>query len=142
MKRFWEKTIECESGCIEWTGAKVPRGYGRVFWRGKPRYAHRVSLEMAGVEVPENLMVLHTCDNPSCVKPEHLRIGTQFDNMRDASRKGRCVRVQDWRGEKNPKAKLTDRQAADIARSTTNTAELATRYGVSRTRIQQIRRSR
>lgn len=140
MDRFWQKTAKRDTGCIEWTGAKLPRGYGRFYWRGKPRYAHRISLELSGVVVPDELMVLHKCDNPSCVNPEHLMLGTQNDNMKDASKKGRCRRVQDWRGVKNPKAKLTDSEIRSIALSENSPSELSLQFNVSKERIYQIRR--
>lgn len=137
--RFWSKVAKGD-GCWEWIGAKIPKGYGRFYWRGKPRYAHRVSLELAGVIVPDDKMVLHSCDNPSCVNPQHLSVGTGFDNMRDAAAKGRVVRVQDWRGERNPKAKVNASQTDEIARSDEPTRVLANKYGLSATRIRQIRR--
>jgi len=137
--RFWVKVRKGDD-CWHWIGAALPRGYGRFYWRGKPRYAHRVSLEIAGIEVPDNAIVLHSCDNPACVNPAHLRVGTQTDNMRDAAIKGRTVRVGDWRGTKNPKAKLSDVETAAIASSSLRTSALAAQFGVSRTRVQQIRR--
>lgn len=137
--RFWSKVSKSED-CWTWTGASLPRGYGRFYWRGKPRYAHRVSLEIAGIAVPDDAVVRHTCDNPSCVNPAHLRVGSQTDNMRDAAAKGRTVRVGDWSGQNNPKSKLTAEQTALIAKSHLSTSTLAAQFGVSRIRIQQIRR--
>ena len=138
--RFWNK-VEKSNGCWTWIGAAVPRGYGRFYWNGKPRYAHRVSLELAGRAVPEGAVVMHTCDNPRCVNPKHLKVGTQSENMRDASRKGRIAGMQDWSGERNPRAKLSGAATAEISASPEPTKILADRFGVSSVRIQQIRRA-
>ena len=140
VDRFWAKVQKSE-GCWVWTAAALPRGYGRFFWRGKPRYAHRVSLEMSGVSVPDDRLVMHTCDNPRCVNPSHLRVATQTENMRDAAAKGRTVNVQDWTGERNPKAKLSAAQVVEIGMSKDRTKLLSDRFGVSTVRIQQIRRA-
>ena len=87
--------------CIEWPGAKDKCGYGRVLRNGKNRLAHRmVMADLHGDEAIVGKVVMHLCDNPPCVNPEHLRIGTQKDNMSDARDKGR------WRG---PKGTYTDR---------------------------------
>ncbi len=130
-------------GCWHWTGACSTHGYGRFRFRSKPCYAHRVALTvLAGIEIPAGLLVMHSCDNPSCVNPAHLSVGTQTDNMRDASAKGRTVRVQDWRGTLNPKAKLTPEQQAEIRRrleAGERPVVLAPEFGVSRTRISQLR---
>ena len=84
--------------CWEWFGARSGRGYGRIHIydrRGRKKYegAHRVAWELAnGRRVPQGLLVMHSCDNPPCVNPAHLSVGTQLENMRDAARKGRLQR--------------------------------------------------
>ncbi len=136
--------VEKSDDCWRWTGAAIPRGYGRFYFRGKPRYAHRVAVELLRCEeVRDGDVVMHLCDNPSCVRPSHLRLGTQTENMRDAARKGRVVRVQDWRGSRNPKSKLSDHQRENIARRSTAgeaSRDLAREFGVSQVRVGQIRR--
>jgi hypothetical protein len=90
-ERFWEKVAVGEPDqCWEWTSAKIPVGYGQFFLQGKPRYAHRVAFEMTKGEVPPEMNVLHTCDNPGCCNPDHLWLGTQQDNVRDMMQKGRA----------------------------------------------------
>lgn len=74
--------------CLEWQGARL-RGYGRVRRAGRMQYAHRVAWEEVNGPIPDGLLVLHRCDNPPCVRPEHLFLGTDADNARDKAEKGR-----------------------------------------------------
>lgn len=85
--RFWSK-VHITDGCWLWTGA-LRNGYGR-FGSRPFKYAHRVSWELANGPTGD-LKVLHRCDNPRCVRPDHLFLGTQLDNMRDRSAKGRTA---------------------------------------------------
>lgn len=86
---FWSKTRVAQSGCWEWQGTKVQGGYGRFGVNGNMRLAHRVAYEAFVGPMPEGAETLHSCDNPPCVNPEHLRAGTHQDNMRDRSARGR-----------------------------------------------------
>ncbi|MCK4306058.1 MAG: HNH endonuclease [Candidatus Eisenbacteria sp.] len=100
--RFWEK-VEKSPGCWMWTGNKVSdkpnRGYERIWADGKMKLAHRVSWEMVSGPIPEGMQILHRCDNPSCVRPDHLFMGTRSDNMRDAIAKRRWINVGKPRGK-------------------------------------------
>lgn len=89
-----------EGDCIVWTSKRDARGYGRVRWRGRTRRAHRVLYEVEFGPIAEGLVVCHVCDNPPCIKPTHLFVGTQADNIADMVRKGRL-------GPRSPKRKLT-----------------------------------
>ena len=88
MDRFWNKTKARSDGCLMWQGALQPNGYGRFKMHGKAELAHRVAWMLAHGKEPDK-QVCHTCDNPGCVSPEHLFVGTQSDNMQDCVRKGR-----------------------------------------------------
>lgn len=137
--RFWEK-VELTPGCWLWTGYRDRRGYGTITVDRKVTRAHRLSYEMAVGAVPDGQWVLHTCDNPSCVRPDHLFLGTHADNMADASRKGRMPGGH-LAGQDHPHAKLTNAQAAEIralCASGAKRVHLARLYGVSRDAIQKI----
>lgn len=88
-ERFNEKVVKTENGCWEWQGRKNANGYG-IFTVGHTEkvLAHRMAWKLAYGYMPE-LHCLHKCDNPGCVNPEHLFLGTQSDNMRDMWDKGR-----------------------------------------------------
>lgn len=90
LNRFESKFIpEPNTGCWLWTATSVKYGYGTFHWRGKDRYAHRVSWELYRGTWPSTLCVLHKCDTPACVNPEHLFLGSRTDNNADCVSKGR-----------------------------------------------------
>lgn len=112
--RFWEKVRKTPEtdGCWLWTAHTVGWGYGSIRARVRGRwsrcYAHRLSWELHHGEIPDGLQVLHRCDQPLCVRPDHLFLGTQADNIADKIAKGRQNR-----GETTPNARLT----ADLVRT-------------------------
>ena len=88
--RMWER-VEFSPGCWLWTGtSRGPMGYGCMRVRGKMVRTHRLSYELLCGPIPPGKLVLHSCDTPRCVNPEHLFIGTHLDNARDMVSKGRC----------------------------------------------------
>lgn len=90
-ERFNEKwTPEPMSGCWLWMASVTVDGYGAIASGGKVIRAHRVSWEIHRVQIPQDMCVLHHCDNPPCVNPEHLWIGTHEENVKDMVRKGRA----------------------------------------------------
>lgn len=91
--RFWKKVAQSPD-CWLWTATTTPTGYGKIRRedQGELVYAHRYSWELHYGPVPAGLMVLHHCDTPSCVRPDHLFLGDQVANMRDMAAKGRGAR--------------------------------------------------
>lgn len=91
--RFWAK-VDRGGDCWLWTGEKNRHGYGRFdLWHEGKRtriFAHRLVLRLIGEPPGDDQVVMHICDNPPCVNPGHLRVGTQADNMQDAVAKGRA----------------------------------------------------
>lgn len=116
--------------CWLWTGAKDGKGYGQVRRRPKLWQAHRLAYTLTHGDIPEGLVVMHRCDNPTCVNPEHLSLGTQADNMADAAQKDRLATADDL-----PQTKLTAAQVARAIQEVTDGAstlrELAQEFGVS-----------
>ena len=103
--QFWKK-VDTSGDCWEWQGMKYPTGYGRFGWKGKVAYAHRVSWEITNGPIPDGMVIMHTCDNPSCVRPDHLQLGTQTENMKDRDRKGRFRMPEYHRGDSHPSSKM------------------------------------
>lgn len=94
-ERFWVKVDKISSlsytDCWVWIGCKNPKGYGQFWGQDKMIGAHRYSWILKKGSIPNDLCVLHKCDNPPCVNPDHLFLGTQSDNMKDMAQKGRHV---------------------------------------------------
>ncbi len=93
--RFKNKFKIRKNGCWEWIGSKSPLGYGRFSFLGAPVYAHRFAYEifkLTTTTIPKGMCICHSCDNTSCVNPEHLWLGTMTENIADRDRKGRHVK--------------------------------------------------
>jgi hypothetical protein len=134
VSRFWAKVAKGD-GCWEWRGYRDRQGYGMVGGgRGNsPIRAHRYVHALLEGPIPEGVVIRHTCDNPPCVRPEHLIAGTQGDNIADRQRRGRH-RPGRFPGELHHNARLTnvDVLAARVARANGETIRsIAKRYGVS-----------
>lgn len=151
-----------KSECEEWQGPRSRAGYGRV-GRG---YAHRVAYERLHGPIPAGMVVRHRCDNPPCVNPAHLELGTHADNMRDMAARGRSFRGEPRRalmrrvaargmahgthtrpegrprGERNGHAKLTEATAREVraayAAGGTTQRELAARFGVTQMTVSDL----
>lgn len=102
--RFWSH-VDKSDDCWIWTASRSADGYGRFRLNHKLIAANRMSWKIAHGEIPAGMLVLHRCDNPPCVNPEHLFLGTDKDNAQDSCAKGRRSSRP---GETNPSAKLTD----------------------------------
>lgn len=144
QERLWEK-VEINSehpmGCHEWTGAKIRQGYGTIFSEGRSHLVHRLVYRFCHGVDPGDLCVMHTCDNPSCCNPEHLRLGTVRDNNADRHLKGRSSGGS-LPGENNPSAKITPELAREIFVRADPHADVARELGLSLGTVFDIRRRR
>lgn len=148
LVRFMDRVSpEPNTGCWLWLGQHDARGYGGFWLRTRTERAHRASLMLHGVEVPRDMLVLHSCDTPSCVNPAHLRVGTQKENIGDAIKRRRRDRVRPplLRGERNNHAVLAEADVRAIRsilatpRSERPTLrQVASRFGVGRGAIKAI----
>lgn len=133
-----------QDGCIVWTGYRDPAGYGRLRRPSltKQRLAHRATWEAAYGNVPAELDLCHTCDNPSCVLPAHLFLGTARDNARDMIAKGRKASTA---GESHPRAILSDVMVRDIrarlARGDRG-VDIARNLGITKHTVSDIKRGK
>lgn len=128
MDRLYGRTIKTESGCLEFQGGRDKDGYGYCMGHGE-RKAHRLSYVLSYGPVPSGMLVRHKCDNPCCVNPEHLELGTASDNMKDRSARGRHPV-----GAKASQTKITPGQRAEIVRrlrAGETQASLAREFGVT-----------
>jgi hypothetical protein len=134
LKEFLFKNIEIINDCWLWTGTSIGNnGYGIASHEGRRWVASRLSYRIFKGEIPEGLLVCHTCDNRKCINPDHLWIGTHKDNAKDAMKKGRLTKVwgrkktqeeidkiqrnrkkPDQKGEKHGQSKLTNEKVLEI----------------------------
>lgn len=142
--RFWAK-VDKSGECWEWTGLRYQTGYGRTCFHGKGNsYAHRVAYELTNGPIPAGMCVMHTCDNPPCTRPDHLKLGTVADNMadRDAKHRGYFERRPPIKGENHPRAKLTTDQVIQMRyfynHGLARQVELSTIFGISCQTINNI----
>lgn len=139
LERFMEK-VEKTDTCWLWKGSKNDRGYGFIKIKLKTASAHRTSYELFNGPIPEGKFILHSCDNPSCVNPAHLSIGTHIENMAGMAKRRRATGGGP-KGEANGSAKLTDVEVVSIReqhKAGLKVASLAVRFRVSRKQIQNI----
>jgi hypothetical protein len=127
-----------QGDCLVWTGPRDKDGYGLLRVDNVTTRVNRLAWKEYNGDFPAHLHVLHSCDTPSCIKREHLFLGTHAENMADMANKGRSYRPI---GENNPKAKLTYRQVLEIREKLTQGAKrssLKNEYKVSIGTIQRI----
>lgn len=133
---------EPNSGCLLWEGSTDNKGYGQMSIRGRgmsPYPAHRAAYQLACGAIPDGLFVLHSCDVPACCNPNHLRVGTHQDNMRDARERNRMRVPKASRGSRHHNAKLTEADVAAIRIDTRRQVDIAAEYGVPQTQISAIK---
>ena len=145
-ERFFEKVelngplkSHMKSRCWEWLGYKTKCGYGRMKVFGNLELCHRVSWRLHNNSIPKDSLVLHKCDNPACVNPRHLFLGSNSDNARDRENKGRSARNAPV-GEDSKWAKLSANDVLAIRKIYPRVTqdELAQRFGVGRQTISHI----
>lgn len=151
-ERFWEK-VHKTADCWVWMASRHPTGYGQFRFEGRNTRASRVAWILTNGPIPHGLLVCHHCDNPSCVNPSHLFIGTNLDNSNDKIRKGRARwwakgdprnprTVTPPVGSLNPNAKLSHALAAEIrakyAVPGVTQQQLWIEYGISRAALQRV----
>lgn len=134
---FYKYEIDPSTKCWNWVMSTRRAGYGQFRTGGigsKVECAHISSYKIHRGEVPEGLQVLHRCDNPKCVNPKHLFLGTALSNVKDCKAKNR-----DAVGEKHGNSKLTESQVREIRSSSKTGRYLAVEYGVSFQTISEIK---
>ncbi len=142
-ERFWSKVNKAAPDeCWIWAGKCNSKGYGALTVDGKRTGAHRISLSIhLGREIRPGLWALHSCDNPPCVNPAHLREGTAADNMKDAMDRGRH-RAPPWNGKRigegNPRAKLSWATVRQIRSDRRTQMVMAAHYGIAQSVISEI----
>ena len=130
---FWDY-VDKSGECWLWTGHFAHFGYGRY----KGKRAHRISFEMVHGPLPDGAFVLHSCDVPPCVNPDHLRLGTPADNMADRAERERAPRGM----AATTRAKLTENDVRAIRNDPRSSRKAAPDYGVSAATVADIRRGR
>lgn len=138
--RFLFNVDKTKNGCWQWTSYKDWKGYGHFYLNGKHVKAHRFSYKFfKKEEIPKGKIVCHTCDNPSCVNPGHLWIGTHKDNADDKMKKGRFTYM---RGEKSKRSTLTNKQALEVFRMSGTHQDIADKFKVGKHVISDIKRKK
>lgn len=140
--------VDQTTGCWNWTGATSKFGYGRMGIDNRTYSAHRVSYQVFRGEIPEGLCVCHKCDNPPCINPDHLFLGTHSENIQDAYRKGRVLppegdMSQYKKGHKAFNRVLPDNQVVEIKRmikAGIAPSEIARKVNVKRQVVADIKR--
>lgn len=134
--RFYAKVEKTET-CWMWLGAKLKTGYGSIGVNGKTLRAHRVSYTLEHGDIPDGMLLRHSCDNPLCVNPSHLILGTKTQNTQDALERGQHVV-----GESHHFAKIPNQAIATIRAALSAGVSgkyLAKQFGVAQSTISQIK---
>ena len=130
-------SVDKETGCWEWKGGFFSSGYARAGLKGFSKRASRMVYTFLKGDIPEGLLMCHTCDNPKCVNPDHLFLGTTKDNLSDMVNKGRSLK-----GETNYNAILTEKIVQKIRSSSRSVEYLSKRFKVSVSTIKDVLKRR
>lgn len=126
--------VDLATGCRNWIGWRNIHGYGYMNINGLTKRAHRVAYEEYVGQIPAGLSVLHRCDNPRCINPDHLFLGNHQDNMADMVAKRRNAT-----GARHGQSKVTFEQVAAIRKEVGSQATIAKKYGLSQSQISRIK---
>jgi hypothetical protein len=127
-ERFWSK-VDKTTECWIWTGSITPKGYGQFYFRGTVETSHRVSWILTFGDIPNNLYVCHICDNPKCVRPDHLFVATQATNLRDMMKKGR----------RKYRSRFSEEELNELITSNLTYRQLSSKFNVSIGYISRLR---
>lgn len=140
-KRYFNYVEKSKSteGCWNWTGAGTKEGYGHISYKAKVKKSSRIMWEWIYGKIPNKMIICHNCDNPKCVNPDHLFLGTDAINRVDCMKKGR---MKYFHGENCSQAKLKDFQVLEIKKLLKDgfsITELAKMYSMGKTTIAHIK---
>lgn len=144
VRRRFEAKIAKSDGCWLWQGSLDHRGYGRFRWNW-PRSvlrAHRAAYALYVCLPAMDTLICHSCDNPACVRPDHLFAGSAKDNTADMIGKGRWVRPNFAKGERSGRTKLTAADVLAIRADSRSYKQIAAAYGISKGGVSHIRARR
>lgn len=134
LRRYNDRVkVGSQDDCWVWDGAVNRHGYGKVMVKGITFGAHRIAYMLANGEMPRDKEILHSCDNPPCCNPFHLKAGTHSENMAE-----RDVRKRLPRGEKHPNARITNAQADSIFKMGLSQSEIARALGLHQCTVSRI----
>jgi hypothetical protein len=131
IKEILSKTVMTPNGCLEKQGCKHKDGYGYLYLYGKRMKAHRAIYELTNGQILDGMCVCHHCDNPSCINPDHLFLGTQKDNIQDMIRKGRDNKHQKYSDD-------VKKRSIELAVAGTPYAEIESQLGIGRKYVSTI----
>lgn len=137
MNRFWSKVSPAPADCCwEWLASKsFNKKYGQFKHKRKMWKAHRFAYQLSKGDIPDGLVVRHTCDNPACCNPNHLVLGTHQDNMNDRNQKNRQAK-----GKSNGSCKFTDDEVRKIFLAEGTCRKIAKQFNISNQQVSNIKR--
>ena len=142
FNRLFDRTVILDNGCFEFTGGKDKNGYGKFTVLGITHRAHRIAFMLCVDDIPDGASVLHSCDNPSCINPNHLFLGTHQNNVDDMMAKRRNIPP---RGSMQGQSKLTEDDVREIRKlldQGLSYRDIAARYNVTNGNIYLIKHNR